>query len=39
MLAKLARLLREPSFRGALRTRSSGDRLVEVARQIEQEGS
>lgn len=36
MLAKLARLLREPRFREALRARSSGDRLVEVARQIEQ---
>ena len=39
MLAKLARLLREPSFREALRTRLPGDRLVEMARRIERETS
>ena len=37
MLAKLARLLREPSFREALRTRLPGGRLVEMARRIERE--
>ena len=35
MLAKLARLLREPSFREALRTRPSVEVLVERAREIE----
>lgn len=39
MLAKLARLLREPLFREALSSRAPGDRLVEVARQIEKEDS
>ncbi|MGE5413189.1 MAG: PTS sugar transporter subunit IIA [Syntrophomonadaceae bacterium] len=35
MLARLARLLREPAFRDAVRARSTLDHLVEVARQIE----
>ena len=35
ILAKLARLLRAPQFREALRARSSRDLLIEVARQIE----
>lgn len=39
MLAKLARLLREPAFREALLARSSGERLVELARRIEREDS
>jgi PTS system nitrogen regulatory IIA component len=37
MLAKLAHLLREPSFREVLRTRPSGERVVEMARRIEKE--
>jgi len=37
MLAKLAHLLREPSFREVLRTRPSGERVVEMARRIERE--
>lgn len=37
MLAKLARLLREPQFREAVRARSSRDHLVEMARQIEEQ--
>ncbi len=39
MLAKLARVLREPTFREALRTRPSGERLVEMARRIERQTS
>jgi PTS system nitrogen regulatory IIA component len=37
MLAKLAHLLRQPSFREVLRTRPSGERVVEMARRIEKE--
>jgi PTS system nitrogen regulatory IIA component len=39
MLAKLACLLRHPLFRETLRARSSADRVVDVARRIEREGT
>ena len=39
MLAKLAYLLRHPLFRETIRTRSSASRVIEVARQIEKEGT